>query len=181
MAEIKSAIELAMERTKNLVMDEKEKEAFARRETEERARAIVRRYLEGIIDRDTFLSEYAGIKAGKAEKRSVLLDVVLEEFEVSAGNDRLFEIMEFVDEEAGGRFGDEVKNLKREFRKEMENRAGGVKTRIKERLETIGVRGSSVEPNVTEWEEWKDAVREIGGLFRRRLDEWKDRITNVER
>ncbi len=180
MAEIKSAIELAMERTKNLVMDEKEKQAFARREIEERARAIIRRYAEGIIDRETFLVEYGSINAQKAEKRSIVMDIVIEEFNASAENERLFEILEMVGEEVGGPFGDQVKALKREFRKDLEKRATGIKMRVKERLEAMGIKGSSVEPNVAEWEEWKDAVQEIGSLFKGRLNEWKDSIKTVQ-
>ncbi len=180
MAEIKSAIELAMERTKNLVMDEKEKEAFARRETEERAKATVRRYCEGIIDRDKFVIEYNDMQGRKTEARAVFIDTVLEEFEVTDEKERLFEILEIVGEGAGPSFVEEVKKLKRDFGREAEKRASGVKTKIKERLEKMGIRGSSLEPNVAEWEEWKDAVRETAGLFRRRLNDWKNRIETVQ-
>jgi hypothetical protein len=179
MAEIKSAIELAMERTKNLVMDEKEKQEFARRELEDKLRAIVRRYLEGIIDREIFSIEYAGVQGQKLEKRSLLADFLIHEFSVSAENERLFDVLEMVGDEAGEGFRDEAVNMKREFRKELENRVAEIGSSIKGRLEVMGITGSSVEPNITAWEEWRDAVQEIGRIFARRLHDWKDRIRSV--
>ena len=105
MAKIKSAIELAMERTKNLVMDEKEKEEFARRGLEDRLRAIMRRFLEGMIGREELLTELGGMKAGKREKRLLLIDLVLEEFSLPGDKERLFDLLELVGEEAGGGLG----------------------------------------------------------------------------
>ena len=65
MAKIKSAIELAMEKTKNLVMDQKEKEEFERRGLEDKLRAVMRRFLEGMTDREEFMAELGGLKAGR--------------------------------------------------------------------------------------------------------------------
>lgn len=47
MGEIKSTLELAMERTRNLVPTREEREAMARREDETRVQAAVRRLLDG--------------------------------------------------------------------------------------------------------------------------------------
>ena len=50
MAEIKSAIELAMEKTKNLVIDSKEREEMAVKEIEDKVKAVIRRFMEEMID-----------------------------------------------------------------------------------------------------------------------------------
>jgi len=50
MAEIKSAIQLAMERTQGLVMDEKEKRSMAMKELAANVLSIFRRYRESLAD-----------------------------------------------------------------------------------------------------------------------------------
>jgi hypothetical protein len=52
MAEIKSAIELAMEKTKGLVMDDREKRSLALRELAAGMMTIYRRYREGLTGDD---------------------------------------------------------------------------------------------------------------------------------
>ena len=58
MGEIKSAIELAMERTKNLVTDEEERRSLARQDIENKARVVLRRYLAGMAEEDVAVREF---------------------------------------------------------------------------------------------------------------------------
>ncbi|OPY64862.1 MAG: hypothetical protein A4E57_03404 [Syntrophorhabdaceae bacterium PtaU1.Bin034] len=176
MAEIKSAIEIAMERTKNLVMDEKEKKEFAQKDLTDRLRAIERRFLEGIIEPEEFLAEYKNIQAEKSQKRRILVDLLVEEFNASVENERLFQLLEIMGDEAGGGLGDEARLLKSAFQKELEARLSGIKESILGRLSSMGISGSSIEPNVTEWDEWKNALQETGSVCRKRLYEWKDKV-----
>jgi hypothetical protein len=177
MAEIKSAIELAMERTKNLVMDDEEKRAFAQKDLEEKLRAVMRRFLEGMIDREQFLDDYGNIKADKRHKRLLFADLIIQEFEGSAQNERVFALIELVGADAGARFEEEAKALKTRFLKELETREAGIRKSIAGRLHDLGISGSAVEPNAADWDEWKAGAREAASLFRRHLSEWKDRMS----
>jgi hypothetical protein len=181
MAEIKSAIELAMERTKSLVMDEEEKREFARRDLSERLKAVARRFLEGIIGREEFISEYEGVGGGKREKIGCLLGLLVEEFEASADKERLFDLMEVVGGQAGGRLAEDARALRDIFREELAASRASVRKSILERLSDMGIRGGSLEPNVEEWEEWKEAVGEAGRSLDRRVREWKDRAENASK
>ena len=176
-AEIKSAIELAMERTKNLVMDDEEKRAFAQKDLEEKLRAVMRRFLEGMIDREQFLEDYGSIKADRAQKRMLFADLIIQEFEASSQNERVFALMELLGADAGGSFEEEAKSLKTRFLKELETREAGIRKSIAGRLRDLGISGSAVEPNVADWDEWKAGAREAASLFRRQLSEWKDRMS----
>ncbi len=177
MAEIKSAIELAMERTKNLVMDDDEKRAFAQKDLEDRLRAIMRRFLEGMIDREEFLEDYGRISAEKQQKRLLLVDLIIREFEVLVRNERVFALLELIGADAGVGFGNEAKALKARFLKELEAREADVRKDISERLYALEISGSAVEPNVADWDEWKTAARDAASLFKRHLLEWKGRIS----
>ena len=179
MAKIKSAIELAMERTKHLVMDEKEKEEFARRGLEDKLRAVMRRFLEGMIGREELLAELEGMKAGKREKRLLLIDLILEEFDLPGDKERLFDLLELVGEEAGDGLAGDARSLKDRFREELRANAAGVREEITKRLEHMGISGGSLEPNTEEWEEWKDAAQKTGILFKGWLHEWKNKADNA--
>lgn len=179
MAEIKSAIELAMERTRNLVMDEEEKKQLARKDLEDKLRAIARRFLEGMIDRERFLRDYDDIRGDKREKRALLSDLVIQGFETSFDNVLLFDLLELLGEDAGQGLGNEAKALKAGFRKELETREADIREDIMKRLRKMDISGSAVEPNVAEWKEWKDASLHTAALLKHRLDEWKAKILAV--
>ena len=127
-----------MERTKHLVMDEKEKEEFARKGLEDKLRAIMRRFLEGMIGREELLAELGGMKAGRREKRLLLIDLVLEEFNLPGDKERLFDLLELVGEEAGGGLAGDARRLKDRFREELRANAAGVREEIMKRLATHG-------------------------------------------
>jgi len=175
-AEIKSAIELAMERTKNLVMDDEEKRAFARKDLEERLRAVMRRFLEGMIDREQFVEDYGGIRAERRQKQQLFADLIIQEFEVSVHNDRFFELLEVLGADAGGTFEHEARAFKDRFLEGLEARKAGIRKNIAERLRSLEISGSAVEPNVADWDEWKTAARDAASLLKRHLLEWKERI-----
>jgi hypothetical protein len=43
----------------------------------------------------------------------------------------------------------------------------------------MGISGSSLEPNLTAWDEWKEAVAETKRAFGGRLQRWKDEVKEV--
>ncbi len=176
MSEIKSAIELAMERTKNLVMDDDEKRELARKNMEDKLRAAIRRFLEGIVAGEDFLREYKETSGDRAAKDAVLLDTIADEFQASTDNERLFALLELIGEDTGGGLAEESRALRRWFAHELEGRDEEIRKRITGRLFEMGISGSAVELNIPEWEESQDVARQIGGLMRSRLNEWKERL-----
>ena len=174
MAKIKSSIDLAMEKTKNLVMDEKEKEEFEQKGLEEKLRAIMRRFLEGMTGREELMAELGRLKAGRRERRLLLIDLLLGEFNLPGDKERFFELLELVGEEAGSGLADGARRLKGRFREELKANADGVRDEIIKRLKRMGISGMSLEPNSEEWEEWKDAAQKTGDFFKKRLHEWKN-------
>ena len=174
MAEIKSAIELAMERTKNLVMDEAEKKAFARRDFEERLRALMRRFLEGIRDGKQFLEEYRSIRAESREKGLLLVDLVLEEFPAMPQKEKAFDLLALVGGELGSGLAGKAESLEKEFEGDLEAGVPAVRERIARRLAAMGISGGGVEPNLDAWEEWQDAEKELGARFKGRLLGWRE-------
>lgn len=176
MAEIKSAIQLAMERTQGFVMDEKEKQSMARKELASSVVSIFRRYREGLADDAEAEADLDALKCDNETKKKIVLDLLGDEFE-SAGDvssfDRLFSFVRFVIDEKSYR---ELKEIERSFTDELEKTRSGMKGRILKDLASAGIEGDSVEPNVEASPKWAEASLEIRRSFRQQIDEWKGRI-----
>lgn len=175
-SEIKSAIELAMERTKGLVMDDKEKQEAVARELGSRMGGLLRRYLEEMIDLDDFRKEYEKLAGNEAQKKGLLVEAALSEFDLSEDNQKVFDILSFAGGEGDDRLKREIDDLQSEFNNRMAAEVEGVRKSISARLEKMGISGNAVEPNVAEWDEWKSAMDQTKSFFKKRLAEWKTRI-----
>ena len=176
MGEIKSAIELAMERTKGLVMDDQEKEKAAAKELGSRINGLLRRYLEEMIDGDDFQKEYEKLGGEKNQKNELLTDAALTEFGLSDNIEKASDILSFVGGGVDEQLRKEIEDLRLEFHERIAAQVEGAKENIIARLKEMGISGSAVEPNVTEWDEWKAAVNQVKSLFGKRLDEWKNKV-----
>jgi hypothetical protein len=176
MAEIKSAIQLAMERTQGLVMDDKEKQSMAMKELASNVRSMFRRYREGLADDVEAEEQLDALKCDNETKKKIVVDLLGDEFEATedlASLDRLFSFVRFVIDERSYR---DLKQIERSFADELEKIRVGMKKRILMDLASSGVQGNSVDPNVEAWPKWAQASSEIRRSFKRQIDEWKDKI-----
>jgi hypothetical protein len=176
MGEIKSAIELAMERTKNLVMGEQEKKEFVRKDMEDKLRAAIRRYQESMIGSDDFVNEYENIKGEDQDKRNSAIDQVIAELEGAQNREKLFDLLEILAKRKSRDMAGEVHDLKEWFHRELNSRENDIVKRIYARLSSIGISGNAIKPNIPAWEESHDTAREIGSLIKNRVGQWRDRL-----
>jgi hypothetical protein len=158
MAEIKSTIDLIMERTKNLSASREERETYQRREREKHIRGLIQRLLDYSLTLDDVKDELAKEKKdGKEEEvMAFLREALAGHVDPEADNERLFGI---VTELAGTR-----KDRLRETLLAFQAESFGWKTALLERqnkeLETKGVSGSAVVPNAEADPQWKVLMEE---------------------
>ncbi|HEY3277034.1 MAG TPA: hypothetical protein VGJ94_10465 [Syntrophorhabdaceae bacterium] len=176
MAEIKSAIELAMERTRNLVMDEEEKKESRKKEIENRLRATLRRYLEGMTDEERALKEVDEIDAESGLKRGLLFGLLLEELDITKEIDRLISLIDRAAGRLPGSLMEELGEIRDRFTLEMAKKEQDVRVKVMDRLAEMGVSGDGIEPNVETWEEWTHARQETGRMFEAQVNAWKERV-----
>jgi hypothetical protein len=179
MAEIKSAIELAMERTKGFVMDEKEKEESLVQKAENRLKGMVRRFLDGAVDVDDFHNQYEKLELAKIAKRDLLVDLIETEFD-AGDSGKLFDLLHVADRGLDTSLTKELDGLHEQFSQEVDKKSGDVRKRVLDRLKKMGIAGSALEPNVVAWDEWAEAVSETKHAFKGRLRQWKERVKAVK-
>ncbi len=175
MAEIKSAIELAMERTKGLAMDEKEKERSLVQDAENKLRVLVRRFLEGGAEIDDFKAQYERLELAEKAKRTLLVDIVVGGFDVG-GDARSFDLLHVADRALPESLRRELKKLQEQFSAALEKKSEDVRKQVLARLKTMGIAGSALDPNLSAWEEWNQAAVDTQQTFAGRLQKWKDEV-----
>jgi hypothetical protein len=173
MAEIKSALELAMERTKNLVLDPQEKKALEEKEIGTKAAGVIRRFREGMVDRDRAARELETIPGDREVTRSVVVRMVLDEIDLAGYDEDLL----FLLDSLGCRLPDasrkDLEDLKAMFLEKKVKMEKAVRERIMGKLHGLGLGGDSIQPNVEAWDEWQDGLRETEALFRQQLIDWR--------
>jgi len=179
MSAIKSTIELAMERTKGLVMNEDERKSIALKETENKVKAVVKRYLEGIIESDGVDREITRIGADEGLKRSILIDRLIDEFDIKNNNGRLLELINVICDGLKEPSKHEMKMMQKDFLDETGKSETTVREKIINLLGEMGISGGGVEPNIQEWDEWSECVEEAGRAFKDRMIGWKDSLKAV--
>jgi len=176
MSGIKSAIELAMERTKDLVMSEEERKSFATKELENKVRAVVRRYLEDIIEGDGVNKELSAIEGDEKSKKSILIDLLAEEFDAKERNERLLELLSDMAGSASEPLKQELEKMREGYAEQIEKRGSTVREKIMGHLKEMGITGTAIEPNREEWAEWGESIEEAGEAFKKSLADWKDKL-----
>ena len=175
MAEIKSAIELAMERTKNLVVDPKEREAMAIKEIEDKVKAVLRRFAESMIDHEGAAKELGKIQGDISSKRTIIINNLIDEFDVHKDNERLFAIFHAAGIDLPQSIRSDLETINRKFREEIESRRTAIQKRIRDAVAELNITGSAIEPNLDAWDEWDEEVRRASEAFGATMKELKNK------
>lgn len=180
MAEIKSAIELAMERTKSLVMDDGEKRALVRKEKEGKIRGLIRRYKDGYIEGGDLEKELDAIPGSEKGKKSILIDLIVEELDFRGNDERILSLLQIAGSYLPDTLREELNSLKLRYAEELERKELVIRERIRSKLKDKQISGDSLEINLEAWDEWKEGLEETQAVFQKRLREWKKKLPAPE-
>ena len=153
MAEIKSTIDLIMERTKSLSASPQERETFHRQEREKRIRFLVQRLLDYNLSMDDMKEELEKEKkSGRtAEAIEHLKNALAVHVDPETNNDRLFQLIN----ELVGTPEERLRTTLRSCREKFDSWKNSVMLSQKEDLEAKGIKGSAVLPNPEADPQWK--------------------------
>jgi hypothetical protein len=165
MAEIKSTLDIIMERTKNLTMTDKEKASFRRKEAEGKVKGWVQKYQDGVIELDTIKSYFEKEITEYPEVRQILKSQLLDCLKLTGDNGRILRLLEDI----LGTSTETIENTIQSFKHEMDI------LRIK-RIESLGkelkerkIYGSSVAPNPNHGGDWQESILKAESDLREQL------------
>jgi len=157
MAEIKSTIDLIMERTKNLSASPEEREAYQRQELEKNIRGLIQRLFDYNVTLDDVKDELEREKKNgrAAQAMASMKGALAAHVDPEADNERLFRIIN----ELVGTPEERLRETLAACRQEAASWKADLAERRKKDLESKGITGPAVLPNLEadpQWKAWRE-------------------------
>ena len=166
MSEIKSTLDLIMERTKDLTLSDDEKREIEQKEERERLRGLIQRSMDGTLAPAEFDRELtAAIEKDPDFTKDALRTETIERLDPDQDNDRLLDIL---DQYVGVR-----KDVCTEKLDRFRSRAAAERKRreepLRDGLAAAGIRGNAVIPNIGKDPQWQSWYAEADDQLKREL------------
>jgi len=176
MAEIKSTLDLVMEKTKDLSLSAEERQGQKNKEIGSRIRGLLNKFQDEAISLDRFNSEYKVLKeeyslTGTGNQH--LIKEICDQIELAKDNQRLFDLLadlKVLDFEG-------LSSVLQEFQTVHATAARQRRKISKEQLaKTHFISGSAVLPNLELDEEWRKENGQISAEFEAKLNRAKTKL-----
>jgi hypothetical protein len=165
MAEIKSTLELAMERTRHLTMSEDDKRKHAAQEFKDAVNGLALRFLNGQINPDRFQAEFSRLETGPFGKPEAATEIG-RRIDPAADNSLLLDLIK-----NGLGYGiSGIEAVLKKFREMLNSGKIQAAGRIGAYLLKEGISGSAVIPNLDVDKDLAVRHGEISEAFREELD-----------
>ena len=174
MAEIKSAIELAMEKTAGMTLSDEEKKKLEEQKERRSALGKVKRYFHGEMTLKELKTEIAETSEAFRDGlyRSLIDGMHLGTEEYAMAMDAL-ELFENRERNAMK----QLKALSDKFGQVIQKKRRKLKPDLWKALADQGIEGPAVEPNVEASPQWPSVFRTVENEFKPRLEELKAAMT----
>ena len=176
MSEIKSAVELALEKTKGLGLSREEKEKMRGEEIAQKARSLVTRYLQVDFNFRELEKELSRIEP---EQRPPLERLILQELVQTIQLDRdhslISQGIQALRPKAEGLF-EELKRFMQRYQQKQQEEYSQVKKKLQAHFATLGISGSAVQVNVDGSQEWEKSLAAFRPSFEKELRSLKEKI-----
>jgi hypothetical protein len=151
MAEIKSTLDLIMEKTQSMTLSEEEKREIRQQELSGKIKGWIQKYEDAVLNLKAIQSEIAKEDASRqTELKKTLQKEVLFRIAPDKDNSRFLQLLE----EICGTDTDAIITMIHEFRNTMESEQAIILKDLNHRLEEKGISGTAVIPSLYSDAEW---------------------------
>jgi hypothetical protein len=162
MAEIKSTLDIIMEKAKKFSVTEEEKQGFKRRELEGKIKGLVQKTLDGIFDPERFQVELLALQERNTVNQ-ILKEEVVARLDVETNSESLLKMLEYV----AGSSSSAVRKVLGGFVEKAEKQKESRRNALLDSFRMKAISGSAVLPNLNADPEWARVKEEM----RRQLQE----------
>ena len=176
MAGIKSAIELAMEKTKGLRLSREEKEKLKEEEVQIKAHGLVNRFLEvdfHLREVEKDLAKYHPDQRAQLEK--LILHYLSEAVALDRDNDLIYQGVEAFRKESKKTV-EKIRHLTESYHQRREKEYKKIEKDLLKKLERQGISGSAVQPKIEGSQEWQEALAKFKQPFEDQLHTLKEEL-----
>ena len=166
MGEIKSTLDIIMEKTKGMTMSEEEKQAYQKEEVSGKVSGFLQKYLDELFELEKLKSEILALGKDKENlSKETLVQACLERMDFEEDNSQLLSALEEIGEIDIA----PVKGIIDEFREQLKQVRDDVGKGLSERLKKKGIAGSAVIPNIMADMKWVEQASRLRDAFRNKL------------
>ena len=181
MGEIKSTLELALERTRKLAVTQEEKEEIKRQELLKKATGLSRRYVEGHAPLHEILREIDRMTdPEKGKVRQILLSQWMEALSLENDDERLFDGIESLRETKVSEVRKKFQLLVSEYQAERKEIEQDIERRATEELKTEGISGTAVVPRLEDHPAWRERTQAMNALFGKRVEDIREALRSYK-
>lgn len=166
MSEIKSTLDIIMERTKGLTLSDEERQAFHEKEMDGKIQGLLQKFLDGLMDMEKLRLEFEGFGSEDREKaRDILSTRCFEKLHPARENQAVLEVLEEV---VNARM-IPIRTALDAAIAELETVRPRLLEKVRKDLSLKGISGSAVVPNLDADLEWGKAVSRMKDRLHERL------------
>jgi len=169
MAEIKSTLDLVMEKTRDMVQSPEEKERRRREELENKARSLVLKIQDGRL-KPQDLPRSLDDPGREEEQTRVLVQILAGNLALDGENEILLEAIRLI---SGPSHADDLRGLEDLFQAYASSLADletAVRKTVRMELKDKGISGSAIEPNIKKDARWIEGLTGLRNRYEAKLD-----------
>ena len=180
MAEIKSTLELAMERTKKITISKEEREEIKQKESLQKVNGLFHRYREGLLSLNEILREIERMdQKTRTMTNEILLSQWIDALSLNEEDEKLLKGIEALKGQEMDEVRAKLHHLLSQYRESREKIKQEVRAQSEEILRREGIYGSAVEPNIEGSEIWKKESEKLDHSYRMKLEGIKEQLRSL--
>jgi hypothetical protein len=180
MGEIKSTLELAMERTKKFAISEKEKEEMKQKEVLQKATRLFYGYRDGHLPLNEILKQIERMENKTATTvKELLLSQWVDTLSLDYEEERILKGIESLEQRDIHEVKQKFRNLLSQYQGEKEKVKEKARLQLIEGLRKDGIYESAVEPKLEGSELWKKENESLNCSYQIKLDEIKEQLRRL--
>jgi hypothetical protein len=166
MGEIRSTLDIIMEKTKGLTLTEDEKKALRKKEVEGKVKGLLLKFIDGLMDLENLKTGITAIEEkDPGMAREIVIKDCLGRIDTESDNRLVFEILEHVARADIASFQKPLSKFHRDLDQEKRIREQKLGKKIVEK----GISGSAVLPNIRADQEWIHYVQNAKEKFQEEM------------
>ena len=174
MGEIKSTLDLVLEKTRHLSQTSEEKRAQAKKDAESRINGLLQKYMDGLFTIEQLQRDYEKFKAElKLPNHSVLAGQVISRLDPAQDNRALFHVLDQCCHLNSSGLADVIHAYQAGYHTAAHSRMESLKESLAQKH---AISGSAVVPNLASDEIWHQEARAMISEVKDRLNQEKDRL-----
>ena len=180
MGEIKSALELAMERSKKYAISDAEREEIKEKEVLQKAMGLFHRYKEGHFSLSELTREIERMDEKTREKvKETLISQWVDALALDDDSRRFLDAIELMKGRGLNEIKEKFQKIIAAYQKETDQARQKMSQQLAEDLRGEGIYGDAVDPNVEGQESWKNVLDTVHRSHQGKLDKIKEALKKL--